>query len=169
MRSGSDEGGSPTVATVLLPIERPRVDAAGSGCFAVVHRDSIPEAVRIVRERPVDAVLVSVHRCGPDQVEVLGHLVREFPGIPTYAEMGYPDLVATVWFSLSGPANLPADIVARVNAEVNRALELPDVRERLKPEGIDPGRMSAREFSAFVADEVKRWGPVVRASGAKND
>ncbi len=64
--------GSPTVATVLLPVERPRVDAAGSGCFAVVHRDSIPEAVRIVRERPVDAVLVSVHRCGPEQVEVLG-------------------------------------------------------------------------------------------------
>jgi tripartite-type tricarboxylate transporter receptor subunit TctC len=93
----------------------------------------------------------------------------EFPDIPTYAELGYPDLVATVWFSLSGPANLPADIVERLNAEVNRALELPDVRERLKPEGIVPSRMSAREFSAFVAEELRRWGPVVRASGAKND
>ena len=93
----------------------------------------------------------------------------DFPDIPTFAEMGYPDLVATVWFSLSGPAHVPADIVERLNAEVSRALELPDVRERLKPEGIDPGRMSASEFSAFVADEVKRWGPVVRASGAKND
>lgn len=91
MRFGSEEGGSPTVATVLLPIERPRVDAAGSGCFAVVHRDSIPDAVRIVRERPVDAVLVSVHRCGPEQVEVLGHLVREFPGIPTVALVSQHD------------------------------------------------------------------------------
>jgi hypothetical protein len=71
------EPGSPTVATVLLPVERARVDAAGSGCFAAVHRDSIPDAVRIVRERPVDAVLVSVHRCAPEQVEALGHLVRE--------------------------------------------------------------------------------------------
>ena len=95
--------------------------------------------------------------------------LAEFPDIPTYAELGYPDLVATVWFSLSGPANLPADIVERLNAEVNRALDLPDVRERLKPEGIVPSRMSASEFGAFVAEEVRRWGPVVRASGAKND
>jgi tripartite-type tricarboxylate transporter receptor subunit TctC len=93
----------------------------------------------------------------------------DFPDIPTYAELGYPELVATVWFSLSGPANLAADIVERLNAEVNRALELSEVRERLRPEGIVPNRLSAREFSAFVADEVRRWGPVVRASGAKND
>jgi tripartite-type tricarboxylate transporter receptor subunit TctC len=95
--------------------------------------------------------------------------LAEFPDIPTYAELGYPDLVATVWFSLSGPANLPADIVERLNAEVGRALELPDVRERLKPEGIVPSRMNAKDFAAFVADEVKRWGPIVKASGAKND
>jgi tripartite-type tricarboxylate transporter receptor subunit TctC len=93
----------------------------------------------------------------------------EFPDIPTYREMGYPDLVATVWFSLSGPANMPEDIVNRLNAEVNRALELPEVRERLKPEGIVPAVMSAREFSAYVADELRRWRPVVHASGAKND
>src|SRR6186713_1825680 len=93
----------------------------------------------------------------------------DFPDIPTYAEMGYPDLVATVWFSLSGPANLPGDIVNRLNAEVNRALELPEVRERLKLEGIEPNPMSAREFNAFVAEELKRWGPVVKAPGAKND
>jgi AraC-like DNA-binding protein len=86
---------SPTVATVLLPIERSRVDAAGSGCFAVLHRDSIPDAVRIVRERPVDAVLVSVHRCQPEQVEALGHLVREFPGIPTVALVSQHDPSAT--------------------------------------------------------------------------
>jgi tripartite-type tricarboxylate transporter receptor subunit TctC len=95
--------------------------------------------------------------------------LADFPDIPTYAELGYPDLVATVWFSLSGPASLPADIVERLNAEVNRALEQPDVRERLKPEGIVPSRMSTKEFGAFVAEELRRWGPVVRASGAKND
>ena len=93
--AGLEQGGSPTIATVLLPVERARVDAAGSGCFSVVHRDSIPDAVRIVRERPVDAVLVSVHRCGPEQVEVLGHLVREFPGIPTVALLSQHDASAT--------------------------------------------------------------------------
>lgn len=80
-----DRPGPTTVAAVLLPGERTRVDAAGSGCFAVVHRDSIPDAVRVVRERAVDAVLVSVHRCEPGQVAALSHLVREFPAIPTVA------------------------------------------------------------------------------------
>jgi tripartite-type tricarboxylate transporter receptor subunit TctC len=91
----------------------------------------------------------------------------EFPDVPTFAEMGYRDIVATVWFSLSGPANLPADIVNRLNTEVNRALQLPDVRERLKPEGIVPTPMDPKAFSEFVAAEVKRWSPIVKASGAK--
>jgi AraC-like DNA-binding protein len=86
---------SATVAAVLLPGERPRVDAAGNGCFAVVHRDSVPEAVRTVRERAVDAVLVSVHRCPPEQVEAVSHLVREFPGIPTVALVSQHDPGAT--------------------------------------------------------------------------
>lgn len=91
----------------------------------------------------------------------------DFPDVPTFGEMGYPDLVATVWFSLSGPANMPADIVTRLNAEVNRALQLPDVRERLKTEGIVPTLMDAKAFGAFVASELKRWAPIVKASGAK--
>jgi AraC-like DNA-binding protein len=85
------EASSPTVAAVLMPGERSRVDAAGSGLFAVLHRDSIPDAVRAVRERPVDAVLLSVHRCSPDQMDLLGHLVREFPSIPTVALVSQHD------------------------------------------------------------------------------
>ncbi len=92
-----------------------------------------------------------------------------YPNVPTYAEMGYTDLVATIWFSLSGPAGMPADIVERLNAEVRKALDAPDTRERLRPEGVEPGRLTAAEFSSFVASEVKRWAPVVKASGAKND
>ena len=85
------EASSPTVAAVLTPGERSRVDAAGSGLFAVLHRDSIPDAVRAVRERPVDAVLLSVHRSSPDQMDLLGHLVREFPSIPTVALVSQHD------------------------------------------------------------------------------
>jgi tripartite-type tricarboxylate transporter receptor subunit TctC len=93
----------------------------------------------------------------------------EYPGVPTYAELGYPDLVATVWFSLSGPAGLPQDVVERLNAGVRKALDAPDTRQRLRPEGIEPGTLSAAEFTAYVAAELKRWAPVVKASGAKTD
>jgi len=93
----------------------------------------------------------------------------DYPNVPTYAEMGYKNLVATIWFSLSGPAGMPAEIVDRLNAEVRKALDAPDTRQRLRPEGIEPGALSAGEFSSFLAAEVKRWAPVVKASGAKND
>jgi tripartite-type tricarboxylate transporter receptor subunit TctC len=64
---------------------------------------------------------------------------------------------------------MPPDIVNRLNAEVRRILKLPDVLERLRPEGIEPGDLDPRQFTAFVASELKRWAPVVRASGARAD
>lgn len=76
---------TPTVAAVLDPEERTRVDAAGSGCFALVHRDSIRDAIRVVRERPVDAVLVSVRRCGGDAPALLEQFTRAFPAVPAIA------------------------------------------------------------------------------------
>ena len=61
---------------------------------------------------------------------------------------------------------MPADIVTRLNGEVRKALEQPDVRERLRPDGIMPNQLDAKAFSAFMAEELKRWSPIVRASGA---
>jgi len=95
--------------------------------------------------------------------------LADYPDIPTFVEQGYPDIVATVWFSLSGPAGVPPEIVEKLNAEVRRALELSDVRAKMRHEGIVPNRLDAKEFTAFVTDELRRWGPIVRASGAKND
>ncbi|TFG51863.1 MAG: helix-turn-helix domain-containing protein [Gemmatimonadales bacterium] len=70
---------------MLRPEERSRVEAAGTGWFSVVHGDSIPDAIRVVRERPVDAVLVSVHGCSGAESPQLDQLIRDFPGIPTVA------------------------------------------------------------------------------------
>jgi tripartite-type tricarboxylate transporter receptor subunit TctC len=95
--------------------------------------------------------------------------LRDYPQVPTFAELGYKELVATIWFSLSGPANLPEPIVQRVNSEVRRIMDLPEIRERLRPEGIEPGKLDPKQFTAFLAEEVRRWAPVVKASGAKND
>jgi len=93
----------------------------------------------------------------------------DYPGVPTFRESGYPDVVGTVWFSLSAPAGVPAEIVSRLNGEVRRILQLQDVRDRLRGDGIAPNQLDPKAFSDFVAVEVKRWTPVVRASGAKAD
>jgi tripartite-type tricarboxylate transporter receptor subunit TctC len=95
--------------------------------------------------------------------------VPDFPDVPTFKELGYPELTATIWFSLSGPAGMPQDIVNKLNAEVRRALKEPDVRQRLRPEGIEPGDLDPQQFTAFLESELKRWAPVVKASGARVD
>jgi len=92
-----------------------------------------------------------------------------YAGIPTFRELGYRNVVGTVWFSLSGPPGMPADVVTRLNSEVRRILQLADVRERLRPDGIEPNSLDAKAFTDYVAAEVKRWTPVVRASGARAD
>jgi tripartite-type tricarboxylate transporter receptor subunit TctC len=92
-----------------------------------------------------------------------------FPDLPTFAELGFPDLVATTWFSLSGPAGLPDSVVDRLNRSVLAALDLPDVRTRLEQEGIDAEPMDPATFANFVKDETARWLPIVRSSMLKPD
>jgi tripartite-type tricarboxylate transporter receptor subunit TctC len=93
----------------------------------------------------------------------------DHPDIPTFREMGYPELVAIIWFGLSGPAGMPHDTVQRLNADVRRIMQMPDVRERLRPEGIEPGNLDPQQYAAFIAAELKRWVPVLRATGATAD
>ncbi len=95
--------------------------------------------------------------------------VADFPDVPTFAELGYPALTASIWFSLSGPAGLPQEVVQSLNGEVRRALHQPELLARLRPEGIEPGDLDARQFADFVEAELKHWGDVVRAAGARVD
>jgi len=93
----------------------------------------------------------------------------DWSDVPTFQEAGYRDVVGTVWFSLSGPPGMPAEIVSRLNTEVRRILQLPDVRERLRGDGIGPNQLDVKAFNDFLTAEVKRWTPIVRASGARAD
>ncbi|HEX9729251.1 MAG TPA: helix-turn-helix transcriptional regulator [Gemmatimonadales bacterium] len=82
---------TPTVATVVTPDERLRLDAAGEGCFATLHVESVREVIRAVRERPVQAVLVSPGYVARDQLRGLESLVRGFPGVRTVAVVSRHD------------------------------------------------------------------------------
>jgi tripartite-type tricarboxylate transporter receptor subunit TctC len=87
----------------------------------------------------------------------------DFPDVPTFVESGYPELVATVWFSLSGPAGLPPAVVTKLNAEVREILRLPEVRRRLQADGVEPNELDAAAFTAFVGAEIERWTPLAKA------
>lgn len=75
----------PTIATVLTPLERVRVDVASRGVFSAVHRSTVEELTQDVREQTVDAVLVSVARYDPASTARMATMVREFPRVPTFA------------------------------------------------------------------------------------
>src|SRR3954469_18831931 len=90
--------------------------------------------------------------------------LKEFPDLPTFKELGYPDLVATTWFSISGPKGLPADVVKKVNAAVDKAKDSPEVQKRLALEAMETEKMSSEEFTKFVAAELAKWGPVAQTT-----
>ena len=76
---------------------------------------------------------------------------------------------ALSWTGLSGPAGLSRDVVARLNGEMHKAMQAPDVRERLTGLGLEPAPGSPDEMTAFVRNEVEKWGKVIKAAGAKVD
>jgi tripartite-type tricarboxylate transporter receptor subunit TctC len=89
---------------------------------------------------------------------------KDFPDVPTLKELGYPDLVATTWWALSGPAGLPQDIVDRLNREINRSLDLPQVRKQLEQEEVKTQAMTPAEVTALLQSEIAKWVPVVARS-----
>jgi tripartite-type tricarboxylate transporter receptor subunit TctC len=92
-----------------------------------------------------------------------------FPDLPTIAEAGVPGYVTTAWGGLVAPVNTPRDIINKLNAETNRALQSPLLKERYAAIDAEPVGGSVAEFAAFVKAESVKWGEVVKKSGAKLD
>ena len=86
-----------------------------------------------------------------------------YPDLPTYVEQGYAGLVGSTWFALSGPANLPREIVVRLNAEVVKILHASDLQARFVREAIDTKRLDADAFTAYFKAEAARWTPLARS------
>jgi tripartite-type tricarboxylate transporter receptor subunit TctC len=88
--------------------------------------------------------------------------VPYFPDLPTLRELGHPDFVATTWFSLSGPAGLPSDIVAAINREVVKAMDRPQLRKAIERDAIETKPMTAAEVTQFSQAEIDRWTPLIK-------
>jgi tripartite-type tricarboxylate transporter receptor subunit TctC len=91
--------------------------------------------------------------------------LAEYPDLPTLKELGYPDLVATTWFSISAPAKLPHDIAEKVNHEMMRTMALPAVQQQMQRDGLITKNMTIDEFGKFITFETTRWKPVIERAG----
>ena len=95
--------------------------------------------------------------------------VDDLPQTPTIAESGYKGFEAVTWFGILGPANLPKDVTARLNTEINKALQLPALQKQLSDQGADVAGSTPEAFAKLIGDDIVRWGKVVKDSGAKLD
>jgi tripartite-type tricarboxylate transporter receptor subunit TctC len=94
------------------------------------------------------------------------------PDVPTVEQAGGPALKgfeASSWFGLLAPAGTPPEIVNRIQQEVAKAIKTPDVSEKLLAQGAIPSGNTPQQFAALIDSELKKWAPVVKASGAKVD
>jgi tripartite-type tricarboxylate transporter receptor subunit TctC len=89
------------------------------------------------------------------------------PNLPTIGESGLPGYEVAGWFGLFAPAGTPRDIVDKLSGEVTQILQLPDVKARYAAIGAEPGPPSPDEFGRVLASEIRKWGKVIRDSGAK--
>ena len=93
----------------------------------------------------------------------------ELPDVPTMAEAGLPDFHVLSWNGLAAPAGTPKPIIDKLNREVNKILNMPEVRKQLQTLGGDPIGGTPEEFARFVDKEIKQWGAVVKSANFSLD
>ena len=91
------------------------------------------------------------------------------PDVPTFKEQGFPSVIGEAWFGAFVPAKTPPAIVQRLSDEMAKAVQLPDVKQKLAAASLEATGLKAPEFAKVVADDRTRWKPVVEASGFKGD
>jgi len=91
------------------------------------------------------------------------------PGVPTFEESGFKGFDGVQWYGIVGPAKLPEEITKRLNAEINKALASPALRQRLSGEAIDPMPMTPEQFASFIRADIARWSALARERGISLD
>jgi tripartite-type tricarboxylate transporter receptor subunit TctC len=84
------------------------------------------------------------------------------PEVPTFEESGFRGFDGVQWYGIVGPAKMPAEITKRLNAEINKALASPALRERLSGEAIEPMPMTPDQFGKFIQADIARWSTLAR-------
>lgn len=131
-------------------------DVIGGG--VELYMSSVPTLLAQIRQGKLRALAVTSAK-----------RVDDLPEVPTIQELGYPGFDAVTWFGFLAPAGTPKEIVAKLNAEFNKALQQPDLRKKLADQGAEPVGGTVEQFAALIRDDIVRWGKVVKESGARID
>jgi tripartite-type tricarboxylate transporter receptor subunit TctC len=115
---------------------------------------SLPQA-RAGKLRPIAVTSVKRSEAAPD--------------LPTFTELGFPQIDLVVWYGVLFPAKTPPEIVNRMSSEVARAVQSPDVKAKLLQQGVESIGTTPQQFASFMQTEIARYGKIIRDSGAKPD
>ncbi|WP_203070261.1 Bug family tripartite tricarboxylate transporter substrate binding protein [Falsiroseomonas ponticola] len=120
--------------------------------------DGLPSSIPHLRDGTLKAIAVADAQRN-----------RHLPNVPTLGEQGLPNMTSYSWFGVSGPKGMAPAVVERLNTEIRAILQLPAVRQRYNELTADAPDMSPAQYAAFIEEEVRVWGEVVRATGATAD
>jgi tripartite-type tricarboxylate transporter receptor subunit TctC len=120
--------------------------------------DSTPPIASFLKSGRMRALAVTTQKRSP-----------LLPEVPTVAESGLPGFDFSTWWGLMAPAGTPRPVIDRLNAELGKALQHPDARERILGVGAEPKHTTPEEFGALIRSEIARWAKVIKAANVKVD
>ena len=168
--ASSGNGGAPHMAAELFKsvtgAQITHVPYKGSGPAVA---DLVGGRVQIMFDAPPS--LIAHIRSGKLRVLAAASESRNrlLPEAPTFAELGHPKVSVSLWYGLLAPAGTPAAAITRLNTEVNKIVQSPEVRDRLLAQGAEPMTGTPQAFGEFMRAEMAKWAPVVRQAGVKLD
>ena len=158
-------GSAPHLTAELL------LRSAGAKGIVVQYRGDAPAYTELLAGR-IDATLTAISTAVPHiqagKLRVLGVATEErsplYPQAPTIREQGLPSVVGYGWYGMLAPAGTPANIVERLNAEINSAVGDVEVRRKAEAAGLQLRGGTAAEFSAFIASETRKWAQIIKSA-----
>ncbi|MGH6671116.1 MAG: Bug family tripartite tricarboxylate transporter substrate binding protein [Xanthobacteraceae bacterium] len=115
------------------------------------------------------ATSLPLYRAGRARILAVAaeHRIPAIPDVPTLAEVGVPGCISVTWQALTAPPKTPPGVVAKLNGAANKAMEDPDLLARYRQLNLRPAGGTPAEMAAFLKEETKKWGDVIREAGIK--
>jgi len=166
--ASSGNGGAPHMAAELFK------SVTGAPLVHVPYKGSGPAVADLVGGRVqimFDAApsLIAHVRSGKLRVLAAASTERNrlLPDVPTFAELGLPQVNVSLWYGLLAPAGTPRPVIDKLNRAVGQVLEAKDVTDRLHAQGAEPMRGTPEAFAAFMREEMAKWAPVVKQANVR--